>query len=453
MSTLNDSDGWPQEPGRPRAEESEAGLGHCAGAPASAGDPAADTAAAKAGKERLSGDIAASAAVSGVASPSACSPKADSRRPPPPSAPPPVPPSHPDSPVACVGAGGAGASVGPGGGGRKEEEWPPWPGDGSDDLFDRIHSSMLKLLSGAQEGAEEDEDEEVDERVISLAEGSGGPLAEDNGCAREASGPSFREIQMQVRATLEAAADNGQLESFLDSLPRREAPNVDGMRRRMVEMLEAAAADGAMGTLFGDEAAAGGGGSEASTPRSAINEAISVASSSGDLGRPTEASAASGAAMSPPPQPHVPVAPPRRPGVPQSPRVARLQAVGGSRQGQERLPSWPRHVRRVRWTKAMNAPPAMANLQQPLNLEMAHDIVRPRPRGAAGAAPYGGNQPEPARHEPHLQQHQQQLLPQLWQKERTTPIGLVPQMRIPGRYALATKPSRDMRQPKLRAIH
>jgi len=113
------------------------------------------------------------------------------------------------------------------------------------------------------------------------------------------------------------------------------------------------------------------------------------------------------------------------------------------------MASWPRHVRRVRWTKATNAPPTMATLQQPLNLEAAHEIVRPRPRAvAATAAGSGGNQPELARHQPP-----QQLLPQLWQKEQTAPVGLLPQMRIPGRYALAMKPSRDVCQLRLRAVH
>lgn len=164
-----------------------------------------------------------------------------------------------------------------------------------------------------------------------------------------------------------------------------------------------------------------GGGSEPSTPRSAINEEISDHSSDGEArswrtGRPTK--------------------PPGRPGLFQSPRVRRLQEMHTDGPG-----AWPRYERRVRWTRPTVAP-SSGNIRAPIDLDAAYTIMRPR-------AQQDG---------PMLQRMQEvkamQHLPleqKLQRSKKTTPVGLLPEMKIPGRYGLAMKPVRDVGQLRLRS--
>jgi len=166
------------------------------------------------------------------------------------------------------------------------------------------------------------------------------------------------------------------------------------------------------GRLSQEDLRSGSSRSDSSTPRSAINEALSVASSE-ELGDPRDLPPlewrgpvvhseleATCLPSLPPPDPTAPA--PRQPGRPPMP------------------PSpWARHARRVVWTKPV-MPPLHGAYRQPLDLQAAQEIRRPKHRllDRGRAVPHG----------------RQDLL-----KEDTVPVGLLPQMKIPGRYALAMR--------------
>lgn len=161
--------------------------------------------------------------------------------------------------------------------------------------------------------------------------------------------------------------------------------------------------------------------SEASTPRSAINEAISIASTEElcdpeDL--PPVPSGGAAAAEQPPEAtcllPPVPIH-----GISQQELGLRFPAW------------WPRHSRRVLWTKPVMSSQSGA-FRHPIDLKAAHEIVRPRRRAGTGRSP---------------QQAQRDLL-----KEDALPMGLLPQMKIPGRYALSMREPKDVRRLRLPPI-
>lgn len=229
--------------------------------------------------------------------------------------------------------------------------------------------------------------------------------------ARENADPpqDFDTLHSEVLHLLGASAEGGSLAPlFVRSCSSRlledaVGPSQETKGRNAVEVVASAIESVAS---LSPRTELNGCGSSASTPRSEINELISIGSSDDGLINNTVYLAASTALNQGP----------------------RLRPLG-------RGP--PRRLRVDR----PGAHSILGTLRIPIDLDAAKKVVRPRQVRAR-------RQPQIF---PETACCGSATQPAMW--EKTTPVGLLPTMRIPGRYALAMKPCRDMCRRKTRARH
>jgi len=94
---------------------------------------------------------------------------------------------------------------------------------------------------------------------------------------------------------------------------------------------------------------------------------------------------------------------------------------------QQEAAAWPHYVRKVRYTRPAAA--TITAFRTPIDLDAAKHIARPlKPK------PFAANE-----------KSTEEVPATSWNtSERATPVGLLPHMRIPGRYGLAMRPVKDV---------